>query len=226
MSSQAVGALVGAGVCLLASPYLARLTLSVPDRERRDWWRGDPVTPARAAVTAGVALVLGALAGASAGTGALLPAFLLLALTCTPLVVIDYDHHRLPNRLVAIFAVAGAVLLAAAAVHEHAWHHLLRAAEGGAAVFAVLFLLAFISPRGFGFGDVKIGGVLGAYLGWFGWGDVYYGIFAGFLLGALVAVGLLVSRRGSMKTAIPFGPTLILGPLLVLAFDLVPSFAG
>jgi leader peptidase (prepilin peptidase)/N-methyltransferase len=112
-----------------------------------------------------------------------------------------------------------------AAAEQDAWPHLLRAVEGGAAVFAVLFLLALISPRSFGLGDVKIGGVLGGYLGWVGWGYVYYGIFAGFLLGALVAVGILISRRGTMKTAIPFGPTLILGPLLVLAFDLVPSFA-
>jgi leader peptidase (prepilin peptidase)/N-methyltransferase len=225
VSSQALGAAVGAGVCLLASPYLARLTLSVPDKDAAHWWRGAPASRQRLAVTAIVTVVLGALAGTAAGWGALLPAFVLLALSCAPLVVIDYEQHRLPNRLVFPAAGAGAALLTLAAAEQDNWHAWLRALEGGATVFAVFFLLALISPRGFGFGDVKIGGVLGAYLGWFGWGYVYYGIFAGFLLGALVAVGILLSRRGSMKTAIPFGPTLILGPLLVLAFDLVPSFA-
>ena len=91
-----------------------------------------------------------------------------------------------------------------------------------AAVYAVLFALAFASPRSFGMGDVKLGGVLGGYLGWFGWVHVYYGIFAGFLLGALLAIGLLATRRASMKTAVPFGPMLVVGPLVVLAFDLVP----
>jgi leader peptidase (prepilin peptidase)/N-methyltransferase len=85
-------------------------------------------------------------------------------------------------------------------------------------VFAVLFLIAFISPRSFGFGDVKLGGLLGGYLGWFGWLYVYYGIFGGFLLGAVVAVALLATRRASLKSALAFGPMLILGALIVLAF--------
>jgi leader peptidase (prepilin peptidase)/N-methyltransferase len=63
---------------------------------------------------------------------------------------------------------------------------------------------------------------MGGYLGWFGWAYVYYGVFAGFLLGAVLAVGLLATRRATMKTAIPFGPMLVVGPLIVLAFDLVP----
>ena len=122
-----------------------------------------------------------------------------------------------------LVAGGGAVLLTVAAAVDDAWHPLLRAAEGAAAVLAILFVLVLISPRGFGLGDVKIGGVLGGYLGWFGWKYVYYGIFGGFLLGALVAIVMLVTRRGTLKTAIPFGPTLMLGPVLVLAFDLVPS---
>jgi leader peptidase (prepilin peptidase)/N-methyltransferase len=136
--------------------------------------------------------------------------------------VIDVQCHRLPNRLVLPLFVAEALLLTLAAAAHSDWARLLRAAEGAAAVYAVLFALAFASPRSFGMGDVKLGGLLGGYLGWFGWVYVYYGIFAGFLLGALLAIGLLASRRASMKTAVPFGPMLIVGPLIVLAFDLVP----
>lgn len=220
----AVGALVGAGAALLASPYLAALTSTVPDKDARTWWRWTPTSSKRTAATAAAAVVFGALAGAAAGWTAVLPAFVLLALACTPLAVIDFETHRLPNRLVFLAAAGGAVLLTAAAAQQGAWHPLLRAAEGAAAVFAVLFLIAFIQPKGFGLGDVKIGGVLGGYLGWFGWTYVYYGIFAGFVLGAIVAIAVLVTRRGTLKTQIPFGPTLMLGPLVVLAFDLVPSF--
>jgi leader peptidase (prepilin peptidase)/N-methyltransferase len=223
MSSDVAGALIGAGGCLLGSPYLARLTLSVPDRDATSWWLGAAPTPRRFAATAAVAAVLGALAGAAAGHGALLPALLALAVVGAPLVIIDFEHHRLPNRLVLIGAGLEAVLLSVAAADHGEWHPLLRALEGSAAVFAALFVLILIAPRSFGWGDVKLGGVLGGYLGWFGWVEVYYGIFAGFLLGALLAIGLLLSRRATMKTAIPFGPMLILGSLLVLAFDLVPG---
>jgi leader peptidase (prepilin peptidase)/N-methyltransferase len=222
VSSTAVGALVGAVVCLAASPYLARLTVTVPDNDVRHWWTGAVPTRRVAGTTALVAVALGGLAGAAAGWSAALPAFLALALVGAPLIVIDLQVKRLPNRLVIAAFVAGAALLTLAAGYWHAWHHLLRAAEGAAAVYVVLFLLAFAAPRSFGMGDVKLGGVVGGYLGWFGWKYVYYGIFAGFLLGAVLSLALLASRRATMKTAIPFGPMLLVGPLIVVAFDLVP----
>ena len=221
--STVAGVVTGAACCLVASPYLARLTRTVPDREDRRWWRGRTASRGRLAVTAAIATVLGALGGAAAGWTALLPAFVALALSCAPLVVIDFEEHRLPNRLVFTAAGAAAVLLTVAAAVRHEWAPWLRGVEGAAAVFAMLFLLAFISPRSFGFGDVKLGAVLGGYLGWAGWLQVYYGIFAGFLLGALVALVLLASRRASLKTAMAFGPMLVLGALLVLAFDLAPG---
>lgn len=221
--STTISVLIGAVVCLAASPYLARLTASVPDRELKDWWRGRPVDRRVAVRTALVAAVLGALAGGVSDIPSLLPAYVWLALLGTPLVVIDLEHHRLPDRLMAVLAIGEAVLLSAALLGPLDVHTWLRAIESAAAVFAVLFALAFAAPRSFGLGDVKLGGVLGGYLGVAGWAYVYYGIFAGFLLGTVVAIALLVTRRGGMKTAIPFGPTLVLGALLVLAFSLVPS---
>lgn len=217
MSATLVGALVGAAVGLVSAPYLARLTISVPDRDDHTWWRGQPAGPPRTVVTALTAVVLGALAGAAAGWGALLPALVALAFTGAPLTIIDFEHHRLPNRLVFTAAALAAALLALAAALHHAWPHYLRSIEGGAAVYAGLFLLFFISPRSFGFGDVKLGGVLGGYLAWFGWVEVYYGIFAGFLIGMVMALGLLATGKASMKSAMAFGPALIVGTLLVLA---------
>jgi leader peptidase (prepilin peptidase) / N-methyltransferase len=226
VSGEALSATVSAAACLAASPYLARLSLSVPDRDAVGWWWGRAASRRRRWWTALTAAVLGALAGAAAGWGALLPAFVALALTAAPLVVIDFEHHRLPDRLVRTMAVAAAVLLTSAAFVRHDWHSLLRSGEAGAAVFAVLFLLAFAAPRSFGFGDVKLGTVLGLYLGWFGWSYVYYGIFAGFLLGSVVSIGLLATRRASLKTALAFGPMLILGALIVLALRISPSLGA
>jgi leader peptidase (prepilin peptidase) / N-methyltransferase len=225
MSGEVVAAAVGGAVCLLAAPYLARLTRSVPDRERRDWWRGSPATGRRTAATALAGVVLGVLGGAAAGWTPLLPAFVLLALAGAPLIVIDYEFHRLPDRLVLVAGAGGVVLLALAAAVEGDWAALVRALEGAAVVLAVLLALTFISPSGFGLGDVKLGAVLGGYLGWFGWRYVFYGIFAGFLLGSVVGIGLLLTGRVTRKTAIAFGPMLLAGPLIVLAFDLVPAAA-
>jgi leader peptidase (prepilin peptidase)/N-methyltransferase len=226
VSSQPLGAFVAAVICVLLAPYLAALTRTVPDRERRQWWRPDAAaSPSRnrTALTALAGAILGALGGAAAGWTPVLPAFVLLAAAGAPLVVIDYEQHRLPDRLVGVAAVGAAVLLVVAAATDDDWTALLHAVEGAAAVFAVLLALALAVPNGFGLGDVKLGGVIGAFLGWFGWRYVFYGIFAGFLLGSIVGLAILAARRGNRKTAIAFGPMLLAGPLLVLAFDLVPT---
>lgn len=221
--TSVVGAAVGAAVCLAASPYLARLTITVPDREHPRWYAGARPDSRRLMSTALAALVIGALAGAAAGWTVLLPAYLSIALAGSALTVIDYEHHRLPNRLVYPAAVGAFVLLALAAAVDHDWHDYLRAVEAAAVAYAALFLLKFISPRSFGWGDVRLGGVLGAYLGYNSWIAVYYGLFGGFVLGSVVAIVLMAARRATMKTALAFGPMLLVGALIVLAFDITPA---
>jgi leader peptidase (prepilin peptidase) / N-methyltransferase len=217
VSHTVLAAVVSGAIGLAASPALARLVPTVPDRENRRWWRGAPVSRRRQALTAIIAAVLGALAGIGAGWGAVLPALIVFAVLATPLVIIDIELHRLPDRLVLPAAVSALVLLAVAASVQSDWHSYLRAVEGGAAVFAVLFAIAFAAPSSFGFGDVKLGAILGAYLGWVGWLEVFYGIFAGFVVGTVVALGLLALGRAGRKSAIPFGPMLIVGALGFLA---------
>jgi leader peptidase (prepilin peptidase)/N-methyltransferase len=64
-----------------------------------------------------------------------------------------------------------------------------------------------------GFGDVKLSGVLGLYTGWLGWGAWAVGLFLGFFLGGLFGIALLVAKKGGRKTAVPFGPFMLLGAL-------------
>ena len=73
------------------------------------------------------------------------------------------------------------------------------------------FVLRLVYPPGMGFGDVKLAGVLGLYLGYLGWPHVFAGTFAAFLLGGLWSIGLLALRRGTLKSAIPFGPFMLAG---------------
>lgn len=214
------GTAVSVPVCLAAAPYLAGLTLTVPERDDARWPRPVRASVRRIAGTALAAGGLGLLAGAAAGLSALLPASLVLALLGAPLIVIDVEHHRLPNRLVVPAAAAALLLLCLAAAVRGEWPDYLRALEAGAVVYAALFAIMFASPRSFGWGDVKLGGVLGLYLGYHSWTAVLYGIFAGFVLGTLVALALLVTGRATRKTPIAFGPMLVLGTLLVLAVDL------
>lgn len=202
---------------MLVAPYLARITRTVPDRDDPAWWRGAAPTRPRLALTVVVAAVLGACAGHAVGWSAALPAFAVFAALATPLLLIDAELRRLPDRLVLPAAGCGLVLLALAAAIRSDWGALARAAAAGGIVFALFATVALASPRSMGFGDVKLAGVLAVYLGWLGWGHVLYGIFAGFVLGAVVAIGLLAGRRASLKTDIALGPALIVGALLVAA---------
>jgi leader peptidase (prepilin peptidase)/N-methyltransferase len=75
-----------------------------------------------------------------------------------------------------------------------------------------------------GFGDVKLAGVLGLYLGWLGWGPLIVGAFLGFLFGGLLGGGLMVIGRATRKSAIPFGPFMLVGAYVaVLAGGWVAS---
>jgi leader peptidase (prepilin peptidase)/N-methyltransferase len=80
----------------------------------------------------------------------------------------------------------------------------------------VYFLLVLAYPAGMGFGDVKLAGVLGLYLGYLGWPTWFTGWFFGFLLGGVFGILALVFRRASRKTKVPYGPFMIAGALLAI----------
>lgn len=151
------------------------------------------------------------------GPTAALPAFLYLAAIAVALTLIDIDHHRLPDAIVLpSYGIAGG-LLAVAAAADGAWPALGRGAAGAAILFAFYFLLVIVYPAGMGFGDVKLAGVLGLYLGWVGWGALAVGAFAAFVLGGLYSIGLLMLRRAGRRSGIPFGPWMLGGAAVGLA---------
>ncbi|MGH3737932.1 MAG: prepilin peptidase, partial [Micromonosporaceae bacterium] len=96
----------------------------------------------------------------------------------------------------------------------------LRAAVAGAAGLALYGLLALAAPQGFGLGDVKLAGSLGLLLGWQSWATAVVGLALGFALGAMVGVVLVAARRASLRSELPFGPSMLAGAwLAVLAGD-------
>ncbi|WP_458779178.1 prepilin peptidase [Arthrobacter sp. D3-16] len=148
------------------------------------------------------------------------------AVMAVRLTVIDVRHHLLPNRIVfPSYAVAGVLLLAAAAFAGAGAGQggaspvaagvmavpALRVVAGAAILWLFYFILRFAYPPGMGFGDVKLAGVLGMYLGYLGWVHLFAGTFLAFLLGGLWSIALLAARRGTLKSSIPFGPFMLAG---------------
>jgi leader peptidase (prepilin peptidase)/N-methyltransferase len=208
---------LAAAIALVATPYLASLTLTAPDRELRTWWRPRSTSRRRHAVTAAVGVVLAALAGSAAGLGAVLPAYLVLAVLGAVLAVVDVEHHRLPNRLLGVLAIAGLALLTLAAGVDGRWHDLGRAALAALAVGAFFYLLALASPRSVGLGDVKLAALLAGFLAWRSWLTAFAGLAGGFLAAGIAALVLLAIGRATRSTHVPLGPFLIGAALLAAA---------
>jgi len=170
---------------------------------------GDAYGP-RTLWVASVTVVVCSLLAAATGARPELVVWLLLAPACVLLAVVDAAAHRLPDVLSLPAAAATLILLGLASLLPEAGGSWMSALLGSL-VLGAGYLALFVISQGFGFGDVKLALVLGAVLGWYGWPFVLVGTFAGYLLGALYGIGLLVVGRAGRDTRIPFGPFLIAG---------------
>jgi len=141
----------------------------------------------------------------------ILLAFLYLAAAGVALVLIDLDVHRLPDALVLPSYPIALVLLGGASLLGGDGGAVVRMLLGGALLYLFYAFLRFVQPAGMGGGDVKLAGVLGMYLAWIGWPALVIGACAAFLLGGVFSVLLLVFRRATGKTRIPFGPWMVAG---------------
>ena len=236
MTALLVGAVL---LALVGGPVLARLGVRIAAGYRTPVAAGDPeadvVLPAGepppdpAGRPGAVRVVVVTVALAALLVGAVLlvgarPFLLGLAWTAGAALVlaqVDLAVHRLPDRVVfpSIAVVTASAL--ADAVASGGWTDLLRALLAGAAAFVVAAVVGLISPRGLGFGDVKLLGLLGVVLGWFGWSVLLLGVLLGLLVGAVVSLVLITLRRAGWRTEIALGPSLLAGAALALA---LPSF--
>lgn len=153
--------------------------------------------------------------------------FLYLASASIALAVIDVRVHRLPDAIVLSSYLAVAAGFGVSAALSGGLTRLGAAAIGAVVMGGVYVVIAIINPGGMGAGDVKLAGVLGAALGWLGWAELGLGLFAGFLFGGLWGFAIIALKRGSRKTAIPFGPFMLGGAWLaaVAAHPILEGYA-
>lgn len=215
------GALAG----VLTGPAAAATSVTVPAGQwpwqsgSRRWLLGDPASRRRRVLLALLAgVVLGSLMVTIGWRPAVL-AFLGIGLFGSILAAIDLEHHRLPDRLVLTAALSSGVVLLVDAALTGSWSSVLRGLSCAAAAFVVFLVMALISPSGMGFGDVKLAALLSLHTGWLSWQLAVLAVLGGFAAGAVTALVLVLARRATLSTAIPFGPALLAGAwLAVLVF--------
>ncbi|GAA3701555.1 hypothetical protein GCM10022377_14000 [Zhihengliuella alba] len=147
---------------------------------------------------------------------ALAAALVVFVVNGSRLAVIDARSHRLPNRIVLPWYPVAALLLAATALLAGDPWQALRMLAGGGILFSFYLLLHLVQPRGMGMGDVKLAGVLGMHLALPAWEYLALGTLLTFTLGGLTAVVLVLTKRIGARTAVPFGPFMVLGTAAAL----------
>ncbi|HEU5082197.1 MAG TPA: A24 family peptidase [Acidimicrobiales bacterium] len=206
-------------------PPVPVLALVRPGRAWR-WWF--PVTEVVMGLTF-VAVV--AELGWSAAGGAVL--FLVAALVT--IAGVDLRVYRIPDRLNFPSMGIGFACIVAAAFLDGDPGTVVGAAIGGVLYAGILFVAHLISPRGMGWGDVKLAWLMGFYVGWRGhepggWVDQLLGplravllaLVIGSVLGIVIGGGYAIARR-TTKAVFPYGPSLAAGCIIAVVWGITPG---
>jgi leader peptidase (prepilin peptidase) / N-methyltransferase len=130
---------------------------------------------------------------------------------CAIIFVSDLLYFIISDKVLIVFFVW---FLALQVVFEYrSW---LDAVAGGLLGFLFLLLLAILSKGGIGGGDIKLMGVLGLMLGLQG---IYLTLMIASVVGVLVGMVGLLTKKYNRKTAIPFGPYLAVGALVTFYYS-------
>ena len=203
-----LSALFGAVVAMRRSRRAQRTIAKLDELALRK-----PINTAPVAVLGGL---LGALTFNKFGFSLEIVAYGLMIAMCIEQTIIDFVTHRLPRGVTFRVAIVGGPLLALAAIN-HDDNGRIGVMFASFIVTLVLFAaLAAVSKGGIGGGDVRLAPVLAMFLGWLGASHVYIGLGIGFILGGVVATGMLVARRASTSTRIAFGPFLCIGAVIAV----------
>jgi len=132
----------------------------------------------------------------------------LYAVTLLAILVIDLEHRRVLNVMLAPAAVSALLISLLPGYPDP-----LQALLGGAIGLGAFALLALIGRGAMGAGDVKLAGVIGLMTGA---PLVVPALVSGVILGGVAALLLLVTRRAGRKSSMAYAPYLALGTIIVL----------
>ncbi len=164
----------------------------------------------------------GGIGGAVGWSGALV-----YLVPCVPvavaLFVVDWRTTLLPSWIIKPAYPALVVLIFLATVIDGHLDSLERAGWGWFVVGGWFLVFWFLTGGGgWGYGDVRLSGLLGLALGYLGWAETLGGLLLIFLCGAVGAVVVGFARR-SLRARLPYGPYMLFGAWLGIV--LAPTLA-
>ena len=147
---------------------------------------------------------------------------------------IDFRLYIIPDELNFLLAILGLILIDAQNLYgsfsefsgsflgsysalfglrSGVWQNHLLAMLIGAGIVGIIILLT--RGNGMGMGDLKLMAALGLL---YGWPDVLFIFMFASVIGAAVSLVLMLARKKTMKSSVPFGPFLVMGAASVFFF--------
>lgn len=142
--------------------------------------------------------------------------FLILTPMLLSTLVIDYKLQIIPNRLnLTMFEIGLLITFIYGIYNINVAIDMLLGGIAGAGIFLLITLLggAIAGKEAMGFGDVKLMGALGLY---FGLANIVVISIIAFLLGAVISIILLATKKKKTDEYIPFGPFIVLATFITM----------
>jgi prepilin signal peptidase PulO-like enzyme (type II secretory pathway) len=130
----------------------------------------------------------------------------------TMIFVCVYDLKYYAIEDVVVLPMAAAVLIINLFL-KFSWINLVLSGIGSALFF--LFQYCLSRGKGIGFGDFRIGILLGLY---FGWPKIVLAIFLSYMIGSIISLALVILRQKKMTSMVPLGPFLSIGALITIFY--------
>lgn len=132
-------------------------------------------------------------------------------LACISLSYIDIKIKKIPNSILVFLLILATVNIFLNNGFKNIGINLIGLLTG----FVVFFAPALIG-KGAGFGDIKLAAVIGYFLGFYNF-ITSIAIMSIFLI--IYFIYIVITKKGGLKTKIPFGPFLSIGFILFLLIN-------
>ncbi len=119
---------------------------------------------------------------------------------------VDLREKRIPDGLVFLIIILGIISL-----FYDSGQSIFSALLGGAIYFSILLFIHLLFPGGMGWGDVKLAGALGFFLGW---QKALLSFLLSFTGGAIIGIILIALKIKGRRDPIPFAPFMAGGAII------------
>ncbi len=125
--------------------------------------------------------------------------------------IYDLKYTLIPNVFITtglVWALAGILILEPS--------RLISGLSAGV-VISVFFLILYLVSKGswIGGGDIKLGFLMGL---WLGWPMAVVALLFSYVIGAIIGLTLIATQKATLKSQIPFGPFLITASVIVYIY--------